>query len=876
MLALEEYSKERPTRQTPRRRRKHRGGNNRMIALVLITILLVGICTAGMFFAIFMKYVNTTLAPKLDVKAEDYTMNLSSVVYYQDKSSGEWVEFQKVHGIENRIWVGYDQMPDALWQAAVSIEDERFFSHKGVDWKRTIGAVLTVFTGNTSYGGSTITQQMLKNVTGENENTINRKILEIFRALRFEENYTKQQILELYLNNIYLGQSCYGVQTGAEYYFGKDVSELTAAECASLIAITNNPSLYGPKYNITYTRKDGTQVTPRELNKTRQGWILDKMAEVKDPETGKPYLTKEEAERYKAEELQFRDDSTGAEDIIAAAQKDDGVNNWFVEQMIKDVTQDLAEAKGISKEAARTMLNNGGYQIYSTMDPKIQAIAESVYENTENLNIHSPKGEQLQSGMTIIDPYTGNVAAMVGCVGPKAGNLWDNYAMQKHQVGSSIKPLTVYSAGLELGGITPATVFDNYPVRLLDESPWPKNSPNTYTGLTSIADGVRRSINTIAVQTLESTGVEAAFNYASNKLMLDLAAEDMAVSPIGLGGLTYGLNTMEMAAAYSVFPNSGVYNSPKMYLEIKDNDGVTVLSKESESHVAVRETTAYLMNELLKGVVESGTGTSARFGGMTIAGKTGTTNDSRDRYFVGYTPYYCAAVWTGYRTNEKISSSGNPSVTMWKKVMQKIHDDLPNRGFQKQPADLEEITVCADSGLLCTEACEADLRGSRSIQVLVEVGSAPTDLCTLHTLVDYCTVGKCIATDGCYSAGTVKQVGVLDLEREDYFTAEGKHIVADDESYTLRGMMRAIGLEPDLDAAGTEIYPEIIGCPIHSHQYAPTHPWGEPTEPTIPDHEPDPPSVPFEPTPPSTLPSEPEVSQPGAPSEPLDPDNGFF
>ena len=466
-------------------------------------------------------------------------------------------------------------------------------------------------------------QQMLKNMTGENQNTINRKVKEIFRALEFEKNYTKTQILELYLNMIYLGSGCNGVQTAAEYYFGKDAKDLAVAESACIIAITNNPSLYNPKYERTYTRKDGTTITPRELNKQRQETILKKMTEVVNPDTGKPYLTKEEYEAAKAEPLNFTDTSGDASSVI---KQTDGVeiNNWFVEQLIKDVTNDLAEAKGISYEAAQRLVNNSGYQIYCTMDLDIQRIAESVYENTDNLNIHSAKGKQLQSGITIMDPYTGNIVAMVGAVGAKTQNLMDNYAVQKHQVGSSIKPLTVYSAALDAGAVTPATTFDNYPVELLNGTPWPKNSPNTYTGRTMIGEGVSRSINTIAVQTVQALGVAESYAYATEKLGLSLVPEDMAVSPLGMGGLTYGLSTVEMAAAFSAFANNGVYNSPKMYTEVRDSNGEVVLKNEGETHVAMKETTAYLMNQMLTSVVNAGTGTSAKFSGMTIAGKTGT------------------------------------------------------------------------------------------------------------------------------------------------------------------------------------------------------------------------------------------------------------
>ena len=758
----------------PRKQRRNRtDGVAKGILMTVLTLMLVGVCTVAMLFGIFMKYVNTSLLPTLDVKAEDYTMALSSVVYYQNRDSGEWVEFQKVHGQENRVWVDIGDMAPGLWEAAVSIEDERFFSHHGVDWKRTLGATVTMLTGgNDSYGGSTITQQMLKNMTGENQNTINRKVKEIFRALEFEKNYTKTQILELYLNMIYLGSGCNGVQTAAEYYFGKDAKDLTVAESACIIAITNNPSLYNPKYERTYTRKDGTTITPRELNKQRQETILKKMTEVVNPDTGKPYLTKEEYEAAKAEPLNFTDTSGDASSVI---KQTDGVeiNNWFVEQLIKDVTNDLAEAKGISYEAAQRLVNNSGYQIYCTMDLDIQRIAESVYENTDNLNIHSAKGKQLQSGITIMDPYTGNIVAMVGAVGAKTQNLVDNYAVQKHQVGSSIKPLTVYSAALDAGAVTPATTFDNYPVELLNGTPWPKNSPNTYTGRTMIGEGVRRSINTIAVQTVQALGVAESYAYATEKLGLSLVPEDMAVSPLGMGGLTYGLSTVEMAAAFSAFANNGVYNSPKMYTEVRDSNGEVVLKNEGETHVAMKETTAYLMNQMLTSVVNAGTGTSAKFSGMTIAGKTGTTDDSRVRYFVGYTPYYCAAVWTGYpSTNEKISASGNPAITMWKPVMQKIHENLANKSFSKPSSGLETVRVCSDSGKLATDACASDIRGSRIVEVTVASGTAPTESCDMHVFVDYCTEGKCLATDSCPSSA-VKQVAVLDFEREEYFRANG-------------------------------------------------------------------------------------------------------
>ena len=806
----------------PRQRKSTGKGTGRRVGFIVGTVFLIGLCTTLMIAGIFMTYVKTTLVPTLEVRAEDYTMNLSSRIYYQDKETGEWVEYETLYGTENRIWADIEDMPDALWQAAVAIEDHRFFEHNGVDWRRTIGATVNMFIGmKDTFGGSTITQQLLKNMTGDNSGTVNRKVREIFRALEFEKNYTKEQILELYLNTIYLGKGCYGVQTAANYYFGKDVSELSVAECACLIAITNNPYQYGPMSTLVITRDDGTQVTARELNKERQEQILDRMAGRQD--TGLSYLTEEEADAAKAEVLQFTDGSTSADDLVAAASGGVKINSWFVDQVFLDVANDLAEAENISVEAAQQKIYNSGYNIYTTLDPEIQEIAESVYEDRSNLDVTSRNGQKLQSGITIIDPYTGDIVAMVGAVGEKDRNLGWNYATGRRQVGSSIKPLTVYAPALDAGVVTMASTFDNYPVRLLNNSPWPKNSPQGYSGWTTLSKGVANSINTVAVQVVEKLTIPASYAFATEKLGLNLVADDMNTAALGLGGLTHGLSTVEMAAAYATFANGGVYHEPRTYVKVTASDGVTVvLENEGEEHVAMKETTAYFMNELLQGVINNGTGGSAKFSGMTIAGKTGTTSDNYDRYFVGYTPYYVAAVWTGYDSPEKISYSGNPAITMWKKVMQKVHEDLPNKQFSTPSTGLETVEVCTDSGLLPTDACRADVRGSAHVHtVTVAAGTAPTEYCNLHTMVDYCTEGKCLAGEYC-PAESVTQVGVLDYVREDY----GESIKADDDAYLLVNMQKAV---------------EETGCPVHTQ--AAVEPEPEPgedptTDPNDPNYDP--------------------------------------
>lgn len=746
-----------------------------LVGKIIFTLILVGILTASMLAGIFMMYVKTTLAPTLQINPEDYTMDLSTIVYYEDKESGEWKELQAIHGTENRIWVDFDQMPDALWQAAVAIEDKRFFEHEGVDWKRTASATVNMFLSmKNTYGGSTITQQLLKNMTQENQHTVKRKVTEIFRALEFEKKYSKQEILELYLNMIYLGKGCYGVQTAAQYYFGKDVSELTTAECASLIGITNNPSMYNPLIS-DWTKNN---------NKERQEIILDKMKEYDYIET------EEEYEAAKSQVLQFTDGSKSVQELVAQAEGDKNPsmakcnNSYFVDQVIREVKKDLANEQGISEEAAATKLYHGGYNVYITMDPRIQELAESVYENRDNLNVKSSSGERLQSGITIVDNQNGDIVAMVGGVGEKTGDLVWNYATGMRQCGSSIKPITVYAPALEAGTVTMASVIDDYPVRELNGNSWPKNQPNRYRGLTTLTRGVASSINTVAVQVLEGLGIANSYEFATEKLgMYSLCADDLYTPALALGGLTYGVNTVEMASAFSAFANGGIYNKPRMYSKVTDGDGNVILDNSTDSQVAMKETTAYFVNSLLRSAVTSGTGARARISGMTVAGKTGTTSNHRDRYFVGYTPYYSAAVWCGYDSNDRVYYSGNPSIHMWQLVMKKVHEGLKNKSFPVPSSGLQTVQVCMDSGLRPTEACAADLRGSRVHSVTVATGTAPTEFCNLHVMRDYCVDGKCLATENC-SPQSVKKSSFLDFTRQEFIP----NVVPDDNAYLLSSL----------------------------------------------------------------------------------------
>ena len=374
-------------------------------------------------------------------------------------------------------------------------------------------------------------------------------------------------------------------------------------------------------------------------------------------------------------------------------------------------------------------------------------------------------------------------------------------------------------------------------------------------------NGVKASINTIAVQTLEKVGVTAAYQFATENLGLSLAPEDMNVSPLGLGGLTYGLSTVEMAAAYAAFANSGVYNEPKTYVKVLANDNSTVvLEKETEQRVAMKETTAYLMTDMLRRAVNEsgGTGGGARFSGMHIAGKTGTTNDNYDRYFTGYTPYYCAAVWVGYKNNERISYSVNPAASLWRQVMEKVHADLPDKSFSRPSSGLTTVRVCADSGMLCTDACRADSRGDRTVTFEVAAGTEPTTECTLHKMVDICTEGNCLAGEFCPAASIV-QKGYLDYVREDY----GESITASDDAYLISTLEKAV--------APTETSPG--GCPVHTSAAAtdPDDP-NEALDPSDPNWQPPDPNNPEEPTDPDTPTEDPSGGDSGGGDQPTEPD----
>lgn len=757
------------------------------------TMVLVLFLTTLIFACLFALYVKNNLSAQVD-SIDGFTLDQTSVIYYEDPKTGQDVVLRKLYGGANRTWVKYEDIPKNLIHACIAIEDKRFEDHQGVDWVTTLKACVKMFLGRGEAGGSTITQQLVKNITGRDEVTVRRKLVEIFSALELEKKYTKKQIMELYLNVIALGENCEGVESASQVYFGKSVSELDLAECAALIGITNNPSIYDPYINA-------------DKNKERQVIILDQMLEQK-------YITQEQHDTAVAEELVLHNAS-------GEASGDEDYYSYFEDQVINDVVRDLSEKTGYDQTIVRKMLMTGGYKIYSTLNPDVQAAVEEVYQNLDNIP-NTASSQQLQSGIVIIDNKTGDVVAVAGGVGEKQGSLILNRATQSYlSPGSTIKPVSVYAPALELGLITPATVMDDTPYSFTDARHWPKNSDSIYRGLMNINEAVGLSINTIPVKLVAQMTPEYSFEFAKEKMGLSTLVSsyvnaagdtfsDVDLAPLAMGGLTRGVTVKAMAQAYATFANEGVYREARTYTKVVDSDGKVVLDNTQQSHVAMKDMTAWYITYMLENTVESGTGTAAQIENMTVAGKTGTTTSDFDRWFAGYTPYYTGVVWCGYDDPEEVvltDSSTNPAIVLWQKVMEQVHDGLPNKEFNK-PTNVVECTVCRDSGLLMTDACREDPRGSRAVTVELSLYDVPTQNCDVHKEVEICGASGHVVNEYCkqVEGNTTKTVGLLDVSRA--FPVRG--ITVQDQAYAVPNDSLPAGyypaLSPDVDAINVECY----------------------------------------------------------------------
>lgn len=664
------------------------------IIFVLIFLTLIA-CTgigAGMYAAIVGE-VN-------DMNMHDLAIARSSIVYYTDKN-GNSHEVETISGEGNCIWVESSSISDIMKEAIVSIEDERFYSHSGVDIKRSTGAVLGYIReklgGSTAnYGGSTITQQVVKNITHEKDRTAIRKIKEMMRAVAIEKQLSKDEILTIYLNVIYLANNCYGVEAASEMYFGKNASELNLTEAALIAGITQRPSHYDPIRNP-------------ENAKAKRDTVLTKMYELEK-------ISKEEYEDAIASDLglsgnheQFRSE----------------IYSYFVDTVITDVIKDLQSVKGYTEAFAKQQVYSGGLKIYATMDYDVQEAMEDVFENPDNF---TGGAKDAQASMIIIDPKTGAVKGIIGGKGKKTESRGLNRATQTtRQPGSSIKPLSVYAPALEKEIITPSTIVRDEPIKIKN---WePVNSYSGYKGSMTVKKAVEISANIPAIKVLQELGINTSFDYITNKFCLStIVPADRDFSPLSLGGLTEGVTVKDMAAAYSVFANSGIYSKPYTYTKVLDSRNRVILENQPQQERVLEESTAFIMSELLEGVItgSSGTGRSARLSNMSAYGKTGTTNNNYDKWFVGYTPYYTGAVWFGFDLQTNLSKkgiSGNPSAKLWKLVMEKVHEGLEDTELASSE-NIVSAWVCEDSGLLANDNCDAT-------KEYFQKGTQPKKYCSL-------------------------------------------------------------------------------------------------------------------------------------------------
>ena len=628
-----------------------------LLGFVLVVVVVFIVC-----FSVIAIYGYSFVHgdPVFNLTEEKYSQNQTSFIYGYD-SDGNQVELTRLHGEENRIWVDLDDMSPHLKDAFIAIEDQRFEKHHGVDWIRTIGVI--VKPSNSGQGGSTITQQLIKNLTDEKDVTIVRKFNEILSALNLERNYSKDEIIEAYLNTIYLSEGCYGVKTAAETYFGKDVSDLNIAECASIAAITQFPGKYDP------LRKP-------ENNRQRQLRIFEEML-------SQGFITQEEYDEAVAYEMVFTNSENYQGSQVSDSESgsnENKIDSYYVDYVVKTVLEDL-QKMGYTERKAKSLLYGGGLKIYTAVDFDVQNALEDVYENYRRM-----PDETVQGAMVVMN-YEGRVLGLVGGTGEYSGSLELNRAFQSYrQPGSSIKPLSVYGPAFEKSlnddsvDIYWSTLIDDRPLKEVDGKMWPTNEGGGYSGAkTTIQKGIANSLNTISARTLDMIGVDYAYDYITNRFHISsLSAADCDYAPLATGSLTEGVSVLEMTAAYAAFGNGGAYYQPYCYYKIEDSQGNVLIETDAAStkEQALTESTGWLMNKILQTVMTSGTGRSYKISGVECFGKTGTTTDSKDRWFVGGTPEYVAAVWYGYDMPKEIvyRLSSNPAGTIWETVMNEIYD----------------------------------------------------------------------------------------------------------------------------------------------------------------------------------------------------------
>ena len=746
------------------------------IRLSFIIALCVGLALLGAVIGIAKAFVDT--APTLDLAALD-AQDKTSFVY---DSEGNLITDYK--GTEDRIMVSIDEIPEMLQNAFIAVEDARFYEHNGVDVKRIVGALVANFTSGSTQGGSTITQQLIKQTVLSSEQSYKRKLQEAYLAMELETRYTKKQILESYLNTIFLGGSYYGVRVAAYGYFGKELDQLTLRECAMLAGLTRSPNYYNPRSNF-YTRNTEGSNTP-DITNNRTDYVLRQMRE-------NGLIT---AQQYNA----ALDRSTASVLEKSPASTDMYAYPHYVEYAISDVVDTFLDLNGLedtsaNRYAMENKLRTGGYSVYLCLDTEIQEIVEDTLANWSDYpRLRDPSDkvyqsrnadgtyteiEQPQAAACVFDYRTGELKAIVGGrYKPTTRKTLNRASGMTMPVGSSIKPLTVYAPAIDLGA-SPASIAYNMPVPISGwkdssgKDSWPKNyGGGGYKGPQSFRSALRNSYNTAAAQILMTyVGVSRSVEYLH---LMGIPDKNINADPFGLALGSSGITPVQMAVAFGTIANKGVYQQPLSFSRIVDSNGNVVVDmhQQQDRHQVFKPSTAYLVVDMLKEAVQSGTGTKAKISSQVVAGKTGTNSDSKGVFFAGMTGWYSASVWIGHDNYKALSSKatgGNAAAPLWQSFMEKIHKakNLDSREIiDGTPSDynLVRVTTCGVSGQLATDACYNDVNGYKTITDYWSADSVPTAYCSMHKSVSICTESGLLATDYCPSY-SVESRGIVLIPR---------------------------------------------------------------------------------------------------------------
>lgn len=716
-----------------------------IIALIILLVLIGAGIVAGIFMGFF--------GDDFKLSAEDFKVgNLNSEVYDRE---GNLIE--TLNGQENRKWIDIGDMSKYLPIAFVSIEDERFYEHQGVDIKRTATATIKyalskVGIGDASYGGSTITQQLVKNLTKEDERDWTRKVKEMARAYNLEKEFSKQQILELYLNLIFLGgNEIHGVEMASQYYFSKSASDLSLAECAFLAGINSSPNYYEPF-------SDDQEDIDRIKRKTKI--VLNKMKELGKIETEEDYQN-----------------AVAEVENGIAFKKGEIVQNIYsyhtdaaIDQIIDQL---LEENESWSTLMAEQYLFGSGLKIYTTQNSWVQGIMEEEAAK-EKYQVASDQveGAVSQVAMVMIDHKTGQVVATVGGSGTKTTSRGYNFAtMEPKQTGSSMKPLAVIAPAVQNGVITAGSVYDDIPTQFPGKPyGYPVNYYRGYKGLSTVRYAIQISQNIVPMRILNEMGIDKSIEFLKSAGITTLDDTEDRGLALALGGLFNGVTPLEMAGAYAAIANDGEYITPTFYTRVEDADGNVVLEPKQERRRILSVENAYIVKSILTApvVLSGGTATYCKIPGIETCAKTGTTDKDYDRWLCGFTPYFTAATWFGYKENEPVHGFGgaNPAGKFWDEVMTTAHEGLPNANFEK-PQNITYATICRDSGLLATENCAQDPRGSRVYTEVYVKGTTPSKTCDCHVKVKVCTEDGTAKLANEYCPNAVEQVFITRKNVED-------------------------------------------------------------------------------------------------------------